>query len=171
MEMGQTDTTQIVKHSSPRKNSLVWVVISRVFLAACLAVTPDPMMIFLLGTMAGIALALAVMGKPVAARVRLVKAAIYGIAAIVVYIHVADDNNQVGILAVKLEEYKRQHGVYPEQLDALVPALLPAIPKPGLGRLYYTRKADSGSYSLGYKRSVGSYCSYTPELKLKCHAD
>lgn len=167
----KTPAIKIVEGSSPKKDSLVWIVISRGFLATCLAAVPDPMMIFLLGTLAGVALLMAVMGKPTDARVRLVKAAIYGVAAMIVYIHVADNQNQVGVLAGKLEEYKRQHGEYPEKLDALVPALLPVIQKPGLGPLLYTRKPDSSSYSLYYRTSVYRRCSYTPELKLKCYVD
>jgi hypothetical protein len=164
--------TELAKQGCPpKKDSLVWVVVSRGFLATCLAAVPDPMIIFLLGTLAGIALVVAGIGKSTDARVRLVKAAIYGVAAMVVYIHVADDRNQVDVLAGKLEEYRRQHGEYPEKLDAMVPALLPAIPKPGLGPLLYNRKPDSNSYWLSYRMSADGRCSYTPELKLKCHTD
>lgn len=86
-------------------------------------------------------------------------------------VHVSDGRSQVDVLALTLEEYKRQHEVYPEQLDALVPALLPAIPKPRLMGFKYNRKADTNSYSLYYKSSLNRTCYYTPEIKFKCNAD
>jgi len=60
--------------------------------------------------MAGIALVMAVSGKPAATRARFAKAAIYGVAAITVYIYVSHDRNQADMLVSKLEEYKRQRG-------------------------------------------------------------
>lgn len=152
------------------KKSLVWIVISAI-LAAILSTSPDPMMAFLLGIMAGIALLMAVIGKPTSARVRLIKTTIFGVAATVVYIHVLDDQNQVEMLAGKLEEYKRQHGEYPKQLDVMVPALLPEIPKPGLMGFQYSRVADTNSYSLSYRRSINSICYYKLETKFKCNND
>lgn len=165
----QTDITN--QGIAPTRKSLVWIVISRGILAACLTAVPDPMTILLLGIMAGIALVMTWLGKPAAARVRVVKAAIYGVAAIVVYIYVSNDLGRVDMLAGKLEEYKRQHEVYPDQLVAMVPALLPAIPKPGLTGLKYSRRADTNSYALYYKSSPNRTCYYTPETKLRCHVD
>lgn len=147
----------------PAKESLIPVVISRGVLAALLTALHDPIMISLLVLMAVIALVMAVSGKSAATRARLVKAAIYGAAAIVVYIHVSNDRSQADMLVSKLEEYKRQHGVYPERLDTMIPALLPAIPKSGTQGFKYAIREGYSSYWLTYKPSVAGPCSYTPE--------
>lgn len=166
-----SQSAELAKQDCPSpKKSLVWVVISAI-LAACLATVPDPMIVFMLGTMSGIALVMARIGRPTAARVRFFHAAIYGVAAIVVYLQVSDEPNKVDLLTGKLEEYKRQHEVYPEQLVDMVPALLPTIPKPGVTGFKYSRRADTNSYSLYYKSSANRTCYYTPETKLKCNID
>jgi len=157
--------------SLPAKASLIPLVISRGILAALLIVVHDPMMIGLLGIMAGIALVMAVSGKPAATRARFAKAAIYGVAAITVYIYVSHDRNQADMLVSKLEEYKRQRGVYPEWLDAMVPMLLPGIPISVKMGFQYRRKEGSSSYWLTYRPSVAGSCSYTPERgKWECQA-
>ena len=158
--------------SPPAKVSLIPVVISRGILAALLIVLHGPMTMGPLVLMVGIALVMAVSGKPVATRARFAKAAIYGLATIAVYVYVSHDRSQGDMLVSKLEEYKRQHGAYPERLDAMVPALLPAIPKPGLkGGFQYARQEGSGAYRLSYSPSVAGPCSYAPESgKWKCQA-
>ncbi len=158
---------------SPKRSSIAGVVVSRgIPVILLIAILPgDPLAIVLPGIMAGMALLMAGLGKPSDARVRLVKAAIYGAAAIAVFAHMEYDMSQVDVVAVKLEEYKSRHYEYPEKLSALVPTLLPEIPKPGASGFYYSRMEDSSSYSLHYKRSINNVCNYSPELKLECHLD
>jgi len=159
------------KGSLPPKESLATVVISRGILAALLVVIHEPITIGVLAVMASTALVMAVIGKPAATRSRLAKAAIYGIAAIAIYFYGAHDRSQRDMLVGKLDEYKRQHGVYPEQLDDMIPAQLPKIPKSGLTGFQYIRQEDASSYSLLYRPSNAGPCSYTPERgEWKCQA-
>ena len=157
--------------SSPQTKSLVWIVVSRGIFAGAIATAAalEPILALLLGVMAGAALLMAVIGKRAIARVRLIKFAIYGAAAILAYVHMSGELSKVDVLAGKLEEYKRRYGDYPEKLDAMIPELMPSIPKLGLG-LFYSRENDSKSYSWSYRRSARSLCNYTPEQKLKCHS-
>ena len=155
----------------PDADSIIPIVISRGILVAPFIFLHDLITIWPLGIMSGIAFIMALSGKPAAARVRLAKAVVYGTAAIAINHYVANDRSQPDMLVSKLEEYKRQHGVYPEQLDAMVPALLPAIPKIGLMSFQYRRKEDTSSYWLSYRPSIAGPCSYTPERgKWKCQA-
>ncbi len=161
--------------SSPQSKSLIWIVASRGIVAGAIAAAAvlEPILVLLLGVMAGAALLMAVIGTRTTARVRMIKFAIYGAAAILAYVHMSGELSkadvEVDVLAGKLEEYKRRYGVYPEKLDAMIPELIPSIPKPGLG-LFYSRENGSKSYSLSYRRSARSLCNYTPEQKLKCHS-
>lgn len=158
-------------HAVPDADSIIPIVISRGILVAPFIFLHDPITIWPLGIMSSIAFIMAVSGKPAAARVRLAKAVVYGTAAIAINHYVSNDQSQPDMLVSKLEEYKRQHGVYPEQLDAMVPALLPAIPKIGLMSFQYRRKEDTNSYWLSYRPSIAGPCSYTPERgKWKCQA-
>lgn len=155
----------------PQKDQIMQVVISRGAIAALLIVLHDPMTTGLLAIMAGIAFVMAVSGKPAATRTRFAKAAIYGVAAMAIYFYVSHDRSQGDMLVSKLEEYKRQHGAYPERLDALVPELLPEIPKLGLIGFMYARQEGANSYSLMYRPSTVGPCSYTPERgKWSCQA-
>lgn len=150
-------------------DSIIPIVISRGILVAPFIFLHDLITIWPLGIISGIAFIMAVTGKPAAARVRLAKAIVYGTAAIAINHNVSNDQSQLDMLVSKLEEYKRQHGVYPEQLDTMVPALLPAIPKIGLMSFQY-RREDAGSYRLSYRPSIAGPCSYTPERGKKCQA-
>lgn len=99
--------------------------------------------------------------KPAYGLSHLVRAASYGIAAVIVYVGISSDRSQVDTVVAKLGEYKRLHGDYPNRLDALVPALLPEIPKVGLMKFIYVK--EQNSYRLIYRPSVAGPCSYKPE--------
>lgn len=160
-----------VQGSLPSKESLTTVVVSRGILVTPFILLHDLITIWPLGIMSGIALIMAVTGKPAAARARFAKAVVYGTAAIAISFNISKSQNETDLLVSKLEEYKRQHGVYPERLDAMVPALLPAIPKVGSMSFQYKRKEDTSSYRLSYRPSIAGPCSYTPESgKWKCQA-
>lgn len=152
-------------------NSIIPIVVSRGILVTPFILLHDLITIWPLGIMSGIALIMAVSGKPAAARARFAKAVVYGTAAIAISSNISKSQNETDLLVSKLEEYKRQHGVYPERLDAMVPTLLPAIPKVGSMSFQYNRKEDTSSYRLSYRPSIAGPCSYTPERgKWKCQA-
>lgn len=152
-------------------DSIVLIVVSRGILVTPFILLHDLITIWPLGIMSGIALIMAVSGKPAAARARFAKAVVYGTAAIAISSNISKGQSETDLLVSKLEEYKRQHGVYPERLDAMVPALLPGIPKVGLMSFQYNKKEYTSSYRLSYRPSIAGLCSYTPESgKWKCQA-
>lgn len=160
----------------PEKNSggkLFTIFISRAIPAFLIA---NALHDFIFGAVLGMLCAAGVLmgitnirSKPAYGLSHLVRAASYGIAAVIVYVGISNDRSQVDTVVAKLGEYKRLHGDYPERLDALVPALLPEIPKVGLMKFIYAK--EQNSYRLSYRPSVAGPCSYTPERgKWKCQA-
>jgi len=152
---------------------LFTIFISRAIPAAFIAFAlHDPMIGAVLGILcaAGVLMGVTnIRSKPAYGLSHLVRAASYGVAAIIVYVGIANDQRQVDMLVAKLGEYKRLHGDYPERLDALVPALMPEIPKVGLMKFIYAK--ENNSYWLSYRPSVAGPCSYRPEAgSWKCQA-
>lgn len=97
--------------------------------------------------------------KPAVAAPHLVAAAIYGAAVATVQFSATKARNDGDLIVSKLDEYKKQHGDYPDRLDALAPAMLPAIPHPGPAGFIYSKSEDY--YTLIY-RSVAGNCFYRP---------
>lgn len=89
-----------------------------------------------------------------------VKAAVYGIGAVAITAGIANDRAQADALVSKIEEYKQQHGSYPERLDDLVPKILSSIQSIGLGRPIYGKEADT--YQVMYRDAWESICTYRP---------
>lgn len=146
----------------PTWRSLAGIVIISLIIAWMLIRTGDSFGAVLggLGVVISVLMAAVRMrGKLAVAGAHLVAAAIYGAAAATVQLSSANVRNDADLIISKLEEYKKQHGSYPDRLDALVPALLPAIPKPGPTGFLYGKSEDS--YNL-HHRSVAKNCSYGP---------
>ncbi|MCK9388681.1 MAG: hypothetical protein M0Q22_09875 [Sulfuritalea sp.] len=163
--------------NSPLPEKLSWrtyagIVISRGLLAVILASVHDPLVIAFLGFLCVVGLLGAVIWRTQAVtwRAQLIKAVIYGMAAVYAYGALMNDRANADILVAKLAEYKLQHGSYPEKLDALVPALLPEIPTAGFVGFKYVR--DQDAYRLYYRPSVAGPCFNSPTIKgWKCTAD
>lgn len=144
--------------------SNVGVAVSRIVLASVLAASYDPLMGMFLGVLclAGLlGAALCFRSRPVAARKHLIKASIYGMAAVAVLLGYRNLQDNADLLVAKLAAYKQQKGAYPERMDALVPDYLSEISSGGRARFHYTREKDS--YFLIYRPSMAGPCSYRPE--------
>ncbi|MBK8783114.1 MAG: hypothetical protein IPO22_15195 [Anaerolineales bacterium] len=72
-------------------------------------------------------------------------------------------------LITELEQYKTDTGHYPINLELLVPAYLPNIPRPAPGwRYQYETQSDGETFTLFFmigKSMDGDYCEYTSVTK------
>lgn len=155
------------------------VVVGRVALAALVVLFADWMGAPLLGVVAvgGFLWSLRNVRKaPAAFRVGAIKAAIYGVAAVIAFfMHGAaqsDDRAQGDLLVGKLEQYRQSHNAYPEKLQELSPSLLPQIPRARFSPYIYASASD-GSYLLSYVNlPPGGRCTYRSKAKAwKCETD
>ena len=119
-----------------RPYALYKVVMGRVVLAALVVLLAGWVGAPLLGTMAlgGFLWSLRHVRKaPAVFKVGAIKAAIYGVAAVIAFFiqdaAQLDDRAQGDLLVGKLQQYKQSHNSYPEKLQELVPSLLPQIPR------------------------------------------
>jgi hypothetical protein len=143
------------------------IVIASLVIAGMLASTGDPFAAFVLGGCGVVSVLMAavrVRGKRAVAISHLVAAAIYGMAVATIQFSSTTVPKDADMIVRKLEEYRKQYGNYPDRLDALVPAMLPAIPKPGPSGFIYSKSQDS--YTL-YHRSVAETCSYRPSKPVR----
>lgn len=152
--------------------ALFKIAVSRAILVTPFIIVHDPVINWVLGILCAVGVVIGVAtirSKPAYGLTHLIKAAVYGIATVMAVTAMSNDQAQASMVVSKLEMYKLQHGGYPERLDALVPALLPEIPKVGLMKFLYTK--EEKSYQLTYRPSVAGPCSYRPEAgSWKCHA-
>ena len=155
------------------------MVIGRVVLAALVVILADWIAAPLLGviSIAGFLWALRHLRKaPAAFRVGAIKAAIYGVAAVIAFfVHGAaqsSDRTQGDLLVSKLEQYKQAHHAYPEKLQQLAPEFLLQLPKARFSPFVYASSSD-GTYFLSYVHlPPGGRCTYRSEARLwKCAAD
>lgn len=157
----------------PQWRPLVGIGVSRAILAWLLLMFHDPILTIFVAALACVGLLgaeLRFRADRQAAAAHLLKAAIYGTAALLAYDATLHDKEAADLLVVRLAEYRQRHGDYPARLDALVPALLPALPRPGLKGFDYLKERDS--YWLSYRPSVAGPCSYRPEAGAwNCQSD
>lgn len=140
--------------------SLAGVAVSRLALAALLLAAHDPFMIAFVTLLAAAGLLGAVAryrANRAESVTHLLKAGVYGMPALLAYAAFVQDRTDADRVVAELAAYQRQHGHYPERLDALVPAL-PAIPRPGYGGLVYRQQGEG--FSLSYRPSVAGPCAY-----------
>lgn len=141
--------------------SLMEVALTRGCLAAFLAYFNDPLFFSIL-----LALALGgmVMGlwRRSQAGQELLKAAIYGSAAVVAFMGIRQDFQQADELVASLAEYRRRHGNYPSGLEVLVPDLLLEIPHSAGSRFLYDQRPQS--YLLTWYKLSGP-CFHQPDRK------
>lgn len=174
-----SESTSIPATGEARPYALYKVVIGRVVLAALVVLFADWLGTPLLGVVAigGFLWSLRNVRKaPAAFRIGAIKAAIYGVAAVIAFLlHGAarsSDRTQGDLLVGKLEQYKQSHNAYPEKLQALAPSLLPQIPRARFSPFIYASAGD-GSYLLSYVNlPPGGRCTYRSQTRAwKCEAD
>lgn len=169
-ELARQEAGNVTVGKKPTWRTLAGIVIAALIIALLLLSSGEPSTTFLLGWCGVVSVLMAAMrmrGKPAVAVSHLVAAAIYiGVAVAATQYFSIKVKNDADIIANKLEEYKQQVGDYPDRLDALVPAMLPEIPKPRPTGFLYFKSEDS--YTL-YYRTLSKTCFYRPgKAVLEC---
>jgi hypothetical protein len=74
-----------------------------------------------------------------------------------------------GALIQTLETYRSAHGMYPPDMDALVPDYLAGVPTLGSGSSFsYTRLGSNYRLSFNYSNPLPVHCYYEPSTHWSC---